>query len=129
MNNILLVGAAAMLLVSLALAWAATFCRLIRFEPVASLFKDYGALVRSHIDLLMMATLCLALYALRVPLPPAACWLVVIGGFTNPALFFLRAVDPTPTPGPLRKAFRLASFLTTTIGFGWSAVSILQAAG
>ena len=125
--KILLAGAAGMLLSALVLAWVATFCRLIPFEPVARLIKDYGSLIRAHIDLLMMALLCMALYAIRVPLPIEACWLVVIGGFANPSLFLLRAVDPRPQIGATRKAYRLASFATTTVGFVWSAVAILQA--
>ena len=125
--KILLAGAAGMLLSALVLAWIATFCRLIRFEPVAGLIKDYGSLIRAHIDLLMMALFCMALYAIRVPLPAEACWLVVIGGFTNPSLFLLRAVDPRTQIGPLRKAYRVASFATTTVGFAWAACSILQA--
>jgi hypothetical protein len=123
--TILLAGAAGMLLSALVLAWVATFCRLIPFAPVARLIKDYGSLIRAHIDLLMMALLCMALYAIRVPLPVEACWLVVIG-FANPSLFLLRAVDPQPQIGPLRKAYRLASFATTTVGFTWAAVSILK---
>lgn len=51
---------------------------------------------------------------------------MVIGGFANPSLFLLRAVDPQPRIGPLRKAYRLASFATTTVGFTWAAVSILK---
>lgn len=125
--KILLAGAAGMLLTALALAWIATFCRLIPFEPVARLVKDYGSLIRAHIDLLMMALLCMALYAIRVPLPVEACWLVVIGGFTNPSLFLLRAIDPSPQIGPARKAFRVASFATTTVGFTWASTTILQA--
>jgi hypothetical protein len=125
--TILLAGAAGMLLLALVLAWVATFCRLIPFKPVAGLIKDYGSLIRAHIDLLMMALLCMALYATRVPLPTAACWLVVVGGFTNPSLFLLRAVDPQPRIGPLRKVYRVASFATTTVGFAWVAVSILKA--
>jgi hypothetical protein len=116
-----------MLLSALVLAWIATFCRLIPFEPVARLIKDYGSLIRAHIDLLMMALFCMAFYAIRVPLPVEACWLVVIGGFANPSLFLLRAVDPRAQIGPVRKAYRVASFATTTAGFTWVAVSILQA--
>lgn len=125
--KILLAGAAGMLLSALVLAWVATFCRLIPFEPVARLIKDYGSLIRAHIDLLMMALFCMALYAIRVPLPVEACWLVVIGGFMNPSLFLLRAVDPRPQIGPARKTYRVASFATTTVGFVWAACSILQA--
>jgi hypothetical protein len=125
--KILLAGAAGMLLSALVLAWVATFCRLIPFPPVARLIKDYGSLIRAHIDLLMMALLCMALYAIRVPLPVEACWLVVIGGFTNPSLFLLRAIAPQQQISVARKAYRTASFATTTVGFAWSAAAILQA--
>jgi hypothetical protein len=73
----------------------------------------------------MMALLCLALYAIRVPLPIEACWLVVIGGFTNPSLFLLRAVDPRPQIGVMRKAYRVACFAAPTVGFTGVACSIL----
>jgi len=53
--------------------------------------------------------------------------LVVIGAFTNPSLFLLRAIDPRPQIGVARKAYRVASFATTTVGFAWAACSILQA--
>jgi hypothetical protein len=103
----------------------ATFCKLMVVPSVAALIKDYGSLIRAHIDLLLMALLCFALYAIRQPLPPLACWLVVIGGFTNPGLFLLRALDPQPSIGWARKAFRLVSFVVTTVGHGWIATSIL----
>ena len=124
--SILLAGAASMLIAALVLAWVATFARLIELPVIAGRIKDYGALIRSHIDLLLMSLLCLALYAIRVPLPPVACWLVVIGGFTNPGLFLLRALHPVEQPGQMRKTLRLASFVITTIGHGWVALSILQ---
>ena len=123
--NILLAGAAGMLLAALILAWVATFAKLIVVRPVAALIKDYGSLIRAHIDLLLMALFCLSLYAIRVPLPPLACWLVVIGGFTNPGLVLIRAVDPRTTIGWPRKAFRVMSFAITTIGHAWIAGSIL----
>jgi len=124
--SILLAGAALMLIAALILAWVATFTRLMVVPPVAAMIKDYGALIRAHIDLLMMALLCLALYAIRVPLPSAACWLVVIGGFSNPGLFLIRALDPVARPSRARTALRLASFAITTIGHGWVACSILR---
>jgi len=124
--TILLAGAAYMLIVSLVLAWVATFARLVVWRPVAALIKDYGALIRAHIDMLLMALLCLALYAIRIQLPLAACWLVVIGGFTNPGLFLLRALDPAARPTLLRQLVRLASFSVTTLGHGWIALAILR---
>jgi ABC-type arginine transport system permease subunit len=125
--NILLVGAAWMLIVSLVLAWVATFAKLIVWRPVAALIKDYGALIRAHIDLLLMALSCLALYAIRIPLPIVACWLVVIGGFTNPGLFLVRAINPVARPSLMRQVLRLASFSITTVGHGWIALAILRA--
>jgi hypothetical protein len=47
--TILLKGAACMLLVTLVLAWTATFAKLIVVHPVQSRIKDYGSLIRAHI--------------------------------------------------------------------------------
>lgn len=124
--NVLLGGAACLMIAALVLAWAATFAKLIVVAPVAALIKDYGALIRAHIDLLLMALLCLSLYAIRLPLPETACWLIVIGGFTNPGLFLIRALDPVERPSLPRRAFRLASFGIATVGHGWIAGVILR---
>lgn len=125
--NILLKGGVGMLFVALVLAWVATFTRLIVVPPVQALIKDYEALIRAHIDLLLMSLLCMALYAVRIPLADAACWMIVIGGFSNPSLFLLRALDPEAAITWPRQAFRLVSFSTTTAGFGWAGCSILRA--
>ena len=127
--DVLLKGAVGMLLASLALAWVATFARLIVLRSIQIRIKDSGALVRAHIDLLLMSLLCMAFHAVRIPLPTAACWMVVIGGFTNPSLFIFRALNPDATPTWRRKTFRVASFLTTTIGNGWIGWTIFQAVG
>jgi hypothetical protein len=125
--DVLLKGAVAMLWTSLALAWVATFSRLIIVRPVQARIKDSGAMVKAHIDLLLMSMLCMAFYAIRVPLPTAACWMVVVGGFTNPSLFILRALNTEAPISRARKAFRLASFTITTVGQAWVGYSILQA--
>jgi hypothetical protein len=126
--NILLVGAVAMLFAALALAWVATFAKLIPVPPIQRRIKDYDALIRAHIDLLLMALFCMALYCVRIPLAKADCWMIVVGGFTNPSLFLLRALQPeAPTTWP-RAAFRLATFITTTIGFVWAGCTILPEA-
>lgn len=125
--TILLKGAVGMLFAALVLAWIATFCRLIAVASIQALIKDYEALIRAHIDLLLMSLFCMALYAVRIPLPDMTCWLVVIGGFSNPSLFLLRALAPeAPNTWP-RKAYRPASFITTTAGFCWVGYSMLQA--
>jgi hypothetical protein len=124
--QIILRAAVAMLFVSLLLAWVATFSKLIVLQPVKVLIKDHASLVRAHIDLLLMSLLLMAFYGTRIPIPGPACWMMIIGGFTNPSLFLLRAFNPTATSSTLRKTYRLASFLTTTIGFSWAGVSVLQ---
>lgn len=45
--NVLLKGAVAMLWTSLALAWVATFSRLIIVRPVQARIKDSGAMVKA----------------------------------------------------------------------------------
>lgn len=125
--NILIKGAVGMLFAALVLAWIATFAKFIVVRPIQARIKDYGALIRAHIDLLLMSLLCLALYAVRIPLPTAACWLVVIGGFTNPSLFLLQALGAEAPSTWIRRTFLLASFTTTTVGYGWIGYSFLQA--
>jgi hypothetical protein len=123
--EILLRGAACMLLVALALAWLATFSKLLPIAAVQRLVKDYGALIRSHIDFMLMALFCMAFYTLRVPVPTLACWLVVIGGFSNPSLFLLRSVIPSASGWQGIRLLRAASFTITTIGFGWVGLAML----
>lgn len=125
--HVLLSGAVGMLFSALVLAWMATFAKLIVVRPIQALIKDYGSLIRAHIDLLLMSLLCLAIYAVRIPVPTAACWMVVIGGFTNPSLFLLRALNPEAPITWRRQTFRLFSFVTTTAGFGWVGCSLLRA--
>ena len=125
--NILLIGAVGMLFCALVLAWVATFAKLIVVRPVQGLIKDYGSLIRAHIDLLLMCLLCLAIYAIRIPIPGAACWMIVVGGFTNPSLFLIRALYPDAPMTWRRQTYRLISFVTTTAGFGWTGYSLLRA--
>jgi hypothetical protein len=120
-------GAICMLFASLVLAWVATFSKLIIVQPIKEVIKDHASLVRAHIDLLLMSLLLMALYGTRIPLPEAACWMMIVGGFTNPSLFLLRALNPNPKKSMMRKAYRLASFLITTTGFLWAGVSVLMA--
>jgi hypothetical protein len=64
--DILLKGAVYMLFAALVLAWVGTFTKLIVIRPVQAMIKDYEALIRAHIDLLLMSPFCLALYAVRI---------------------------------------------------------------
>ena len=83
-------------------------------------------MIRAHIDFALMALFCLGFYATKVPLPVLACWLVVIGGITNPCVFIVAAFDPNFWEKPLWRVYSLVSFIVTTIGFVWIGISLLK---
>jgi hypothetical protein len=118
--KILLVGGVGMLLAALILAWLATFARIFPVGFVKkNVVKSYERLLKAHIDFLLMSLFCFAFYAVRVPLPEAACWLVVIGGFSNPGLFVIGMVRPDAWKFRWLRVLTAASFVVTTIGFAW----------
>jgi hypothetical protein len=125
--KILVVGAVAMLATTLVLAWTATFAKLIAIPAVQDLVKDYHSLVRAHIDLMMMALFCFSFFNLRIPLSVGACVLTVIGGFSNPSLFLIRAFYPDAGKHLIVKAYRTLSFTITTVGFSWILVEVIRA--
>lgn len=118
--KILLAGGVGMLFAALVLAWLATFARIFPIGYIKKhVVKSYERLLKAHIDFLLMALFCLAFYATRIPLPEPACWLVVIGGFSNPGLFVIGMLRPDAWKFRWLHALTAASFLITTIGFGW----------
>ena len=125
--KILVVGAVGMLAAALVLAWTATFAKLIEIPAVKDLIKDYNALIRAHIDLMMMALFSFSFFNLRIPLPVGACVLLVIGGFTNPSLFLIRALNPDAGKLLIVKLYRTVSFIITTLGFSWMLVAVIGA--
>ena len=125
--RILVLGAISMLAVALLLAWTATFAKLMVVPTIQALVKDYHSLIRAHIDLMLMALFCLSFFNLRIPLPLGACVLVVIGGFSNPSLFLIRAFYPDAGKFILMRAYRTVSFSVTTIGFLWMMAAIVEA--
>lgn len=73
-----------------------------------------------HVDLLMMGGLITAAGAACDP-PGWAETAVVVGGWTNPALFLPMAVDPKVTTKPAYMAASVASFVITSLG--WAGVA------
>jgi hypothetical protein len=61
-----------------------------------------------------------------VPLSVIACWLVVIGGISNPMVFVIAAFNPKFWEDSFWKIYTAVSFVITTIGFGWIGISLLQ---
>ena len=125
--EILLVGAVIMIFAVLASAWLMTFARWFPIKGIDGVFlKDYKTMIRAHIDFALMALFCLGFYGAKVPLPVLACWLVVIGGITNPSVFIVAAFDPNFWEKPLWRVYAVISFAITTLGFGWVGISLLR---
>jgi hypothetical protein len=125
--EILLIGAVLMIFAVLASAWLMTFAKWFPVQGIDGEFLvDYKTLIRAHIDFALMALFCLGFYAVKVPLSVTACWLVVIGGITNPGVFVIAAFDPTFWEKTIWKVYTAASFVATTIGFGWVCISLLD---
>ncbi|WP_027159470.1 hypothetical protein [Methylobacter luteus] len=125
--EVLLIGAVLMIFAVLASAWLMTFARWFPVKGIDGDFLvDYKTLIRAHIDFALMALFCLGFYAVKVPLPVIACWLVVIGGISNPGVFVIAAFDPDFWNKPVWRAYTAISFAITTIGFGWVCVSLLD---
>lgn len=124
--EILLKGAVIMIVAALAAAWLMTFARWFPIQGVDGGFlKDYKTMIRAHVDYILMALLCLALYGIKVPLSVTACWLVVIGGITNPTIFTIAAFNPDFWNYRLSRIYTAASFAISTIGFLWVSKDIL----
>ncbi len=130
----LVVAGAAAMVMSLALAWCLAVVRYLRLPLLVRLFPGSGDLRRAHIDYLMMAGLLWGIAALAVPLDVVLPgWLqacLVVGSFSNPAGFVVRAVRPgvsaTPT-APFGMVMGL-SFVVTTTGYGGAAWLLARAA-
>ena len=125
--EILLIGAVLMIFAVLASAWLMTFARWFPIKGIDGEFlTDYKTLIRAHIDFALMALFCLGFYAVKVPLSVTACWLVVIGGITNPCVFVVAAFDPKFWEKSHWRIYSAISFVITTIGFGWIGCSLLS---
>ncbi len=125
--EILLIGAALMVFAVLASAWLMTFARWFPVKGIDGEFlTDYKTLIRAHIDFALMALFCLGFYAVKVPLSVTACWLVVIGGITNPSVFVIAAFDPNFWEKTIGKVYTALSFAATTIGFIRVSIELLD---
>lgn len=127
--EILLIGAVLMIFAVLASAWLMTFARWFPIKGIdGDILTDYKTLIRAHVDFALMALFCLGFYAVKVPLSVTACWLVVIGGLTNPFVFVIAAFDPNFWDKALWRIYSASSFAVTTLGFSWVCIDLLKAA-
>lgn len=124
--EVLLIGAVIMIAAVLIAAWLMTFAKWFPIPGVDVFLTDYNAMIRAHIDFVLMALFCLAFYAIKIPLPVEACWLVVIGGITNPTIFIIAAFDPDFWSKMIWKVYAAFSFIIATTGFVWIGITILD---
>ena len=130
--EILLKGGVVMVFTALVMAWLGTFARWFPIKGVDGvLIKDYGLLVKAHIDYILMSLFCFTFYGVaksaNIELPITACWLVVIGGMTNPGVFVIAMLKPDFWKHLLAKIYTAASFIITTVGFVWVGNIIFKA--
>lgn len=132
--EILLKAGVILVFCSLACAWLGTFTRWFPIKGLdGGLVKDYGLLVKAHIDYILMAILNFGIYsvakAAAIELPVEACWLIAIGGFTNPTVFTIAMLKPDFWQYTLAKIYTAATFVVSTVGFVWAGLVIFNAAG
>lgn len=131
-HRMLLRGAAMWLLMALVLAWCMVGLN-FGVAPLKAIFAGkFTRLLQAHIDFLLMTALIFGVAASRVPLPWHVRWAMVIGAFTNSSLFLLMAIFPAldnpEVPPPMWfQVYLFASLITTSYGFGKSAVFIFRA--
>lgn len=125
--EILLAAAGGMIIAVLGMAWLGTFARWFVIPGVdGGLVKDYGVLIKAHIDFVLMSLYCFGIYAAAksagIEIPALACWLIAIGGFTNPGVFVIAAFKPDFWQVMWVKVYTGLSFIVTTAGFVWAAI-------
>jgi hypothetical protein len=131
--EVLLKAGVILVFCSLTCAWLGTFARWFPIKGLdGGLIKDYGLLIKAHIDYILMAILNFGFYAVakaaRVSLPIEACWLIAIGGFTNPTVFTIAMLKPDFWQFMWAKVYTAATFVISTIGFVWAGMTIFNAA-
>lgn len=117
--NILLCGAVVMIVISLMIAWMVTFAKYFVMPGFSNLAGSADVLLKGHIDYVLMSLFCLAFYAVKIPLPDTLCWIIVVGGITNPGIFLIIAFKSDCWKYWMMRVYTATTFLLTTIGFLW----------
>ena len=131
--EVLLKAGVLLIFCSLTCAWLGTFCRWFPIKGLdGGLIKDYGLLIKAHIDYILMAILNFGFYAVAktagIELPIEACWLIAIGGFTNPTVFTIAMLKPDFWQHAWIRVYTAATFVLSTTGFVWAGLTIFNAA-
>ena len=129
--NWLLAVAAASLVLSLTLAWIASFLVYTKTAWLGRIFVAPFQLVRAHIDYLLMSLLLVMVFYLEerlaLALPPAVIVLLCIGSLYNPFGFIALAIRPELGRPETRAAqIRiLLGFTPATLGYGYAMLAVL----
>ncbi|MBE0440298.1 MAG: hypothetical protein IBX57_11195 [Gammaproteobacteria bacterium] len=127
--EILLIGATATMAALILSAWLMTFAKWYPIPGIDGTF-DFATMIRAHVDYALMAVFNLGFYGVATgggfDLPVIACWCVAIGGFTNPTIFVIAALDMEFWDKTFWKLFSALSFIITTVGFVWIGYTLVQ---
>ena len=130
-QDTLIFTAAICLIISLGLAWVASFILYVKTAWLKKLVKANHQLIRAHIDYLMMCMLLVVTYFIcqeRDVLLPTWCIITAcIGALYNPFGFIVLAFKPKMAnpETTLEKARVLLGFLPATIGFTYPMILVL----
>jgi len=128
-----LVTAAMSLLVSLVLAWLASFIIYGKVTALKRIFPATHQLIRAHIDYLLMSILLVVCFYLTerldLRIPNSIILITCFGAVYNPFGFIVIAIKPElASPKTSLEKFRIMfGFLPATIGYGFIMIQVLRA--
>tara|TARA_R110002050_G_scaffold9504_1_gene33396 strand:+ start:561293 stop:561697 length:405 start_codon:yes stop_codon:yes gene_type:complete len=129
MMDILLLGGVATAGALIFSAWLMTFAKWYPIPGIDGTF-DFATMIRAHVDFALMSCFNFGFYGAAmgggIDLPIIACWCVAIGGFTNPSIFVVAALDDDFWDKMIWKILSGISFLITTTGFVWIGYTFVQ---
>lgn len=122
---ILIYSGAALLILSLILAWMLSLVKGVPRSRLSRFFSSEKALLQAHIDYILMANLLFIFALSKIEYGTLFVYAAIVGAFSNPLLFVVLAIYPNVAKKPLTP-FGFASILSfsiTTIGMGGCALS------
>ncbi len=126
--EILLKSGAALLIVSLILAWLLVAVKYLGLFN--NIFVNQKYLLSAHLDYIFMAILNWLVYTIvgSTHGNDIMAYLIVAGSALNPLLFLVMSVKPDIKKSPFSPfgIFSSFSFTLTTAGYGWAAVEVLR---
>lgn len=132
-HEYLLITAASCLLISLALAWLASFIVYGKVGFLKKIFPATHQLIKAHIDYLLMTGLLAVTFYMtqvtQVTLPGIIVLLTCVGALYNPFGFIVLAMKPEMAlTNTLAEKLRvMIGFLPATIGYGYAMIAIIGA--